>query len=75
MVETQVLVGASGAYRLVQDLPTIQVPATVQAILAARIDRLPQDEKRLLQTAAVIGTVIDQQEELSRWQTLDQAIQ
>jgi tetratricopeptide (TPR) repeat protein len=31
------------------------VPATVQAVLAARIDRLPPEEKRLLQTAAVIG--------------------
>ena len=35
--------------------PTLQVPATVQAVLAARIDRLPPEEKRLLQTAAVIG--------------------
>ena len=39
-------------------LPTIQVPATVQAVLAARIDRLPPEEKRLLQTAAVIGTEV-----------------
>jgi tetratricopeptide (TPR) repeat protein len=56
LVETQVLVGESSAYRLVQELPMIHVPPTVQAVLAARIDRLPQDEKRLLQTAAVIGT-------------------
>jgi class 3 adenylate cyclase/predicted ATPase len=55
LVETEKLVGKPGAYRLVHDLPTIQVPPTVQAVLAARIDRLPQDEKRLLQTAAVIG--------------------
>jgi class 3 adenylate cyclase/tetratricopeptide (TPR) repeat protein len=55
-VETGVLVGDPGAYRLAQALPTIQVPATVQAVLAARIDRLPPEEKRLLQTAAVIGT-------------------
>jgi tetratricopeptide (TPR) repeat protein len=34
----------------------VQVPATVQAVLAARIDRLPPEDKRLLQTAAVIGT-------------------
>jgi class 3 adenylate cyclase/tetratricopeptide (TPR) repeat protein len=58
LVETQVLVGESGAYRLAQEIPTIQVPATVQAVLAARIDRLPQDEKRLLQTASVIGTEV-----------------
>jgi predicted ATPase len=55
LVETQVLVGASGAYRVARDLPTIQVPATVQAVLAARIDRLPLEAKHLLQTAAVIG--------------------
>jgi tetratricopeptide (TPR) repeat protein len=58
LVETGVLVGAPGAYRLAQALSTIQVPATVQAVLAARIDRLPPEEKRLLQTAAVIGTEV-----------------
>ncbi|HEY7492988.1 MAG TPA: tetratricopeptide repeat protein, partial [Candidatus Tectomicrobia bacterium] len=58
LVETGVLVGTPGAYRLVQALPTIQVPATVQAVLAARIDRLAPEAKRLLQTAAVIGTEV-----------------
>jgi tetratricopeptide (TPR) repeat protein len=58
LVETQVLVGERGAYQLTQALPPMQVPATVQAVLAARIDRLPPDEKRLLQTAAVIGTEV-----------------
>jgi class 3 adenylate cyclase/tetratricopeptide (TPR) repeat protein len=58
LVETGMLVGEPGAYRLAQALPTIQVPATVQAVLAARIDRLPPEEKRLLQTAAVIGTEV-----------------
>jgi tetratricopeptide (TPR) repeat protein len=38
-----------------QPVTTVQVPATVQAILAARIDRLPPEEKRLLETAAVVG--------------------
>ena len=36
------------AYQLVQTLPTMQIPMTVQAVLAARIDRLPAAEKRLL---------------------------
>jgi predicted ATPase len=58
LVETQVLVGEPRAYSLVQALPRIQVPATVLAVLAARIDRLPPEEKRLLQTAAVIGTEV-----------------
>ena len=55
LVESGVLVGERGTYRLAQALASIQVPATVQAVLAARIDRLPPEEKRLLQTAAVIG--------------------
>ncbi len=55
LVETGALAGERGAYRLVTPLPAIQVPATVQAMLAARIDRLEPDAKRLLQTAAVIG--------------------
>jgi class 3 adenylate cyclase/tetratricopeptide (TPR) repeat protein len=58
LVETGLLVGTPGAYRLAQPLDTLHVPATVQAVLAARIDRLPPEEKRLLQTAAVIGTEV-----------------
>jgi len=56
LVETGVLVGEPGAYRLARPLDGLQMPATVQAVLAARIDRLPPEEKRLLQTAAVLGT-------------------
>ena len=55
LVETKALVGERGAYRLMQPVKTIQVPATVQAILAARIDRLPAEEKQLLQAASVTG--------------------
>jgi class 3 adenylate cyclase len=58
LVETGALEGEPGAYRLAQGLPSIQVPATVQAVLAARMDRLPAETKRLLQTAAVIGTEV-----------------
>jgi class 3 adenylate cyclase/tetratricopeptide (TPR) repeat protein len=56
--ETGVLVGEGSASRLAQALLTIQMPATVQAVLAARMDRLPPEDKRLLQTAAVIGTEV-----------------
>jgi transcriptional regulator with AAA-type ATPase domain/tetratricopeptide (TPR) repeat protein len=55
LVETQELVGTPGAYRLAQPCATMPVPATVQAVLAARLDRLPLEAKHLLQTAAVIG--------------------
>jgi len=55
LVETKVLVGERGTYRLDTPLLSVQMPATVQAVLAARMDRLPPEERRLLQTAAVIG--------------------
>jgi class 3 adenylate cyclase/tetratricopeptide (TPR) repeat protein len=55
LIETRALVGERGRYRLTQAVQAIQVPATVQAILAARIDRLDSEDKRLLQVAAVIG--------------------
>jgi len=55
LAETGALAGQRGAYRLARAVETLQVPATVQTLLAARIDRLPAEEKRLLQAASVIG--------------------
>jgi len=55
LVETGTLVGERGAYQLVRSVEALQVPATVQAILAARIDRLPPQEKYILQAASAIG--------------------
>jgi class 3 adenylate cyclase/tetratricopeptide (TPR) repeat protein len=54
LVEAGYLVGERGAYRLTKPVDDTGVPATVQAILAARIDRL-ETAKALLQAAAVIG--------------------
>jgi len=56
LIETHVLLGERGAYRPARDVTSIQVAPTVQAVLAARIDRLSAEDKRLLQSAAVIGT-------------------
>jgi predicted ATPase/class 3 adenylate cyclase len=55
LVETGVLEGERGAYHLTRSVEAIRVPATVQAMLAARIDRLTAEDKRLLQTASVLG--------------------
>jgi len=55
LAETGELRGSRGDYRLSAALTSIRIPATVQAILAARIDRLAPADKRLLQAAAVIG--------------------
>jgi tetratricopeptide (TPR) repeat protein len=45
----------NGDVKLVRPLASLRIPPTVEDILAARIDRLPADEKKLLQTLAVIG--------------------
>ncbi len=55
LAETGVLTGERGAYRLAKAAHVVQVPATVQAILAARIDRLTPEDKSLLQSASVVG--------------------
>lgn len=55
LADTAVIRGTRGNYRLIKDFSSVQVPPTVQAVLAARIDRLPSEEKRILQEAAVIG--------------------
>jgi len=55
LAETKVLAGERGAYRLAKAAQSLQIPATAQSILAARIDRLAPEDKRLLQAAAVIG--------------------
>src|SRR5262245_37829377 len=53
------LVGERGGYRLAAAAPRIEMPASIQALLAARIDRLDEPAKLLLQAAAVIGERVD----------------
>lgn len=59
LVGRGVLVGGRGKYRLVGDAADLGVPVTVQAVLAARIDRLQPAAKEVLNAAAVIGTRFD----------------
>ena len=55
LVENGHLQGTKGSYRLVTPVERLEVPTRVQPLLAARIDRLREREKQVLQTAAVIG--------------------
>ncbi len=55
LVEDGSLQGPRGAYQLARPIGEVRIPATVQAVLAARIDRLFERDKALLQTAAVVG--------------------
>jgi class 3 adenylate cyclase/tetratricopeptide (TPR) repeat protein len=58
LVDTGVLAGERGNHRLTRVVQDLQVPATAQAMLASRIDRLDPQDKHLLQAAAVIGTEV-----------------
>ena len=55
LVATGMLEGARGSYRLARPFSGVEIPPTVQAVLAARVDALPPADKHLLQEAAVIG--------------------
>jgi DNA-binding SARP family transcriptional activator/predicted ATPase len=55
LVDAGTLTGNSGAYRAAGPVATLQIPATVQAVIAARIDRLSAEQKSVLQTASMIG--------------------
>jgi tetratricopeptide (TPR) repeat protein len=73
------LEGEKGAYRLKGGIVTIPLPTTVQAVIAARIDRLEEDAKRVLEVASVIGreisiSVLDQVCDLDPTE-LSQAVQ
>jgi len=58
LAESGYLEGERGAYRLARPVEDAGVPATVQTVLAARIDRLGPEAKRLLQAASVAGKEI-----------------
>ena len=55
LAESGALEGERGAYRLARAIDEIAVPAAVESILAARIDRLGERAKEVLGAAAVIG--------------------
>ena len=55
LAERGVLHGLTGEYRLCGEVADVEVPATVQAAIAARVDRLTPPAKRTLQAASVIG--------------------
>ncbi len=51
--------GAPGAYQLAIPISELKIPATVQGVLAARIDSLPAPERATLLSASVIGERLD----------------
>jgi class 3 adenylate cyclase/tetratricopeptide (TPR) repeat protein len=60
LFEAEALQGGRGAYRLAEPIEELALPGTVQTVLAARIDRLHEREKQVLQTASVIGKEVSE---------------
>ncbi len=58
LVETGVLVSEPTRFRLTQSAETVEIPDSVQSVLASRIDRLPTEERTLLQIASVLGKTV-----------------
>jgi tetratricopeptide (TPR) repeat protein len=59
LVETGVLVGEPGAYRIAKPVSDFSAPVTIEALLTSRIDRLPETDKHVLRSAAVVGNPTD----------------
>jgi class 3 adenylate cyclase len=56
LTERDVLIGGRGCYLCVEPATDVSVPSTLQAVIAARIDRLEPAAKRALNAAAVVGS-------------------
>jgi tetratricopeptide (TPR) repeat protein len=59
LVDDGVIRRVEGEWRLADELGEILVPPTIQALLAARLDRLGRDERACLEPASVIGAAFD----------------
>ena len=56
LIDRDVVQPLDGVYRLVGDVGELSVPATLQSLLAARLDGLESDARRLVADAAVLGS-------------------
>ena len=61
LIDRGILVRSNGGFRLEGSVETLEVPETLQALIAARLDGLEQQERRLLQDASVLGRTFTKQ--------------
>src|SRR5207244_10835233 len=57
-IDKGVVESAGGRLRITEQVHSVVIPGTVQEVIMARVDRLPDDTRRLLQTASAIGRSI-----------------
>jgi len=59
LVDDGVLVPSDGQWHALGDLDRLAIPPTISALLAARLDRLSGDERRVAERASVVGRVFE----------------
>jgi class 3 adenylate cyclase/tetratricopeptide (TPR) repeat protein len=57
LIDSKHIVQEYGHWRATQEIVNVTIPDTLSGVLSARIDRLPEDTKRVAQTAAVLGRI------------------
>ena len=60
LIDTGVIVLLEGRATALREIQAVEIPQTLQGVLAARIDRLPAENKQALQRASVIGRIFQQ---------------
>ncbi|PYL46246.1 MAG: hypothetical protein DMF40_13145 [Verrucomicrobia bacterium] len=60
LIDTGVIVLREGRATALREIQALEIPQTLQGVLAARIDRLPGENKQALQRASVIGRIFQQ---------------
>ena len=55
LIETDILVRYDNGWKLIRSITEKDIPATVQGVISARLDRLERETKHILQEASVIG--------------------
>ena len=55
LIESKILIPENGDWKVVAPITESEISATIQGVIAARVDRLEQESKRILQEASVIG--------------------
>ena len=59
LIDSRYIVQENGHWRATREIVNVTIPDTLTGVLSARIDRLPENTKRVAQTAAVLGRIFE----------------
>src|SRR5918994_1875218 len=59
LIDSEYIVQENSHWRATREIVNVAIPDTLTGVLSARIDRLPENTKRVAQTAAVLGRIFE----------------